>query len=101
MSSVRFVTEIPGAGGLLLYKHTRMGKICQICFRQRRLSKKSSLAILLFVSAQSYIEYLIFSYDIIFSYYILHHQYIYINTYNVTFRTKEITRISVCRAIDP
>lgn len=77
MSSVRFVTKIPGAGGLLLYKHTRMGKICQICFRQRRLSKKSSLAILLFVSAQSYIEYLIFSYDIIFSYYILHHQYIY------------------------
>lgn len=94
MSSVRFVTEIPGAGGLLLYKHTRMGKICQICFRQRRSSKKSSLAILLFVCAQSYIEYLIFSY------YTLHIN-IYINTYNVTFRTKEITRISVCRAIDP
>lgn len=72
---------------------------CQICFRQRRLSKKSSLTILLFTRSAIYRISYIFLYDIIFSYYILHYQktYIYIYTHNVTFRTKEITRISVCR----
>lgn len=61
MSSVRFVTEeMPGAGGLLLYKHTRMGKIglSVICFRQRRLSKKFSLTILLFVNHIYRISYI-------------------------------------------
>lgn len=61
MSSVRFVTEeMAGTGGLLLYKHTRMGKIglSVICFRQRRLSKKFSLTILLFVNHIYRISYI-------------------------------------------
>ena len=91
MSSVRFVTEeMAGTGGLLLYKHTRMGKIglSVICFRQRRLSKKFSLTILLFVNHIYRISYI---------YYVLHYQNIciyilynlYINTHNnVTFSYK-------------
>lgn len=88
MSSVRFVTEeMPGAGGLLLYKHTRMSKIglSVICFRQRSSRLLSSCLSII------YIEYLIFSY------YVLHYRNIciyilynlYINTHNnVTFTYK-------------
>lgn len=60
---------------------------CQICFRQRRLSKKSSLTILLFTRSAIYRISYIFLYDIIFSYYILHYQKIYIYTQrNVSYK---------------
>lgn len=70
---------------------------CQICFRQRRLSKKSSLTILLFTRSAIYrISYIFLRYYI-FVLHIALSKNIYIYTHNVTFRTKEITRISVCR----
>lgn len=60
---------------------------CQICFRQRRLSKKSSLTILLFTRSAIYRISYIFLYDIIFSYYILHYQKTYIYTQrNVSYK---------------
>lgn len=62
---------------------------CQICFRQRRSSKKSLFTITTCLRTQPCIEYLIFSYDIIFSYYILRYQNMYIYTYirgNVSYK---------------